>query len=572
MDIAIDYSSPFIFATIISALLAFFVLFRNYRLHLNALLGVLSVFSGVWFFLFYLSELGSKINTTVYIVTLSAVLSYFILLLLHREQTLKINIKRIMPEGYLFLPSWISMALSIEILLIGLMLFVFILASSKIISLPNFISPTAKSITLIFSLIFLAESVILAMVSAVRLLGRLRMEPSGTFEKIMVCLFGLFWLIFSLGCLILSVETRYGAFMLENNTIIPLLVTSLLAILLLQSLFIARRYFLSYKVLLTQFIVALIVIFNLASILNSGSVEEIILRAILILILGGLSHLLVRSVVSEIQKRQRVQDTTQEIYKANKTLHKLDRAKSDFITAASHQLRNPLSVIKGIGSMLLDGSYGKLSGTVKDALEKVYISNERLIGLIEDLLDISHLEDGRVDFNFEKKDLGVIAQKAVDGLTLQAQNKKLSLNFFPWKKSKLLAWVDEQKVTEAISNLIDNAIKYTRKGGVKVRVKKSGNNVRVIVTDTGIGLRKEEIKNLFQKFVRTGRGNKMSTVGTGLGLYVVRKMIEAHRGKLRAESTGEGRGSSFIIELPLNQKNPPDKKFIQRMVMEKKPA
>jgi len=471
-----------------------------------------------------------------------------------------------MPEGYLFFPSWLGLALGVEIFFVSLAFFVFIFASSEIFSFSDFIPLTARSITLIFSSIFLAESAIIALVSTVRLLKHLSAGDTKSFEKILARLFALSWLIFSFGGLALSAGTSYGVFPRE------ILAISLLAIIVFQSLFITRRYFLSYKVLLTQFIAALIVIFNLVSILNSGSIEEIILRAILILILSGLSHLLVRSVVSEIQKKQRIQDTAQEIYKANKALHRLDRAKSDFISAASHQLRNPLSVIKGIGSMLLDGSYGKLKKPVKDALEKVYISNERLIGLIEDLLDISHLEEGRVDFNFEKKDISAIAQKAVDGLTLQAQNKKLRLKFSPWKSAKLLAWVDEQKVTEAVSNLIDNAIKYTRKGGVKVKIKKSGNKVRVNVVDTGIGLRKEEIKNLFQKFVRAGRGNKMSAVGTGLGLYVVRKMIEAHKGKIWAKSAGEGRGSSFIIELPLDLKNPPDKKFIQKVVTEKKPA
>jgi signal transduction histidine kinase len=209
---------------------------------------------------------------------------------------------------------------------------------------------------------------------------------------------------------------------------------------------------------------------------------------------------------------------------------------------------------------------------VKDALEKVYISNERLIGLIESLLDISHLEEGRVEFNFVKTDLSLVAKKAADGLALQAQNKKLYLKFKPWKKSKLLVWADESKVTEAVSNLVDNALKYTRKGGVTVELKKTGTTARVIVRDTGIGLRKEEISNLFQKFVRAGRGNKLSIVGTGLGLYVVRKMIEAHKGKIYAQSAGEGRGSSFIIDLPLDLKTPPDEKFIKRTVMEKQPA
>jgi signal transduction histidine kinase len=130
-------------------------------------------------------------------------------------------------------------------------------------------------------------------------------------------------------------------------------------------------------------------------------------------------------------------------------------------------------------------------------------------------------------------------------------------------------FADEEKVTEAIMNLIDNAVKYTRKGGITVEVKKVGQAGRVYVRDTGIGLKASEISNLFQKFVRSGRGNKLSTVGTGLGLYVVKKMILAHMGKIWAESNGENKGSAFVVELPLNLKNPPSAEFVKKIVSEK---
>ena len=570
MDISIDYSSPAVFSGIITAFFAFFILFRNYRLHLNALFGVLAVLGSAWFFLLNFSKQFDNPDIAVYILVLPAILSYFLFLLLNREESLTTSIRRILPEKYLYFPAWASLILGVEIFLIGVALFTFILLISNILDLSLALSVAVKSVLFYLTLFFLAESSVLTLISAFRLFNGVKNRPDRTLDNAIAWIFGFSWLLFSLGCLIFSYSLLAPIAM--RGVLLTVLIITFLTILLVQALVITRRYFLSYKVLLTQFIASLIVIFNLISILNSGSVEEIVLRAILIIVLAFLSHLLVRSVTSEIQKRKQIQDTAQKIYDANKTLHKLDRAKSEFIGAASHQLRSPLSVIKGISSMLLDGSYGKISGSIKDALEKVYISNERLIGLIESLLNISHLDEGKVDFNFAKININDVAEKAVGGLALQAQNKKLYLKFSPWKKSKLFPWVDESKVTEAISNLVDNAIKYTRKGGVKIEVKKAGNNVRVNVIDTGIGLRKDEIKHLFQKFVRTGRGNKMSTVGTGLGLYVVRKMIEAHKGRIWAESAGEGRGSSFIIELPLNLKNPPNEKFIKSVVMEKNPA
>ena len=572
MDIAIDFSSPFVFSTVVSVFLAFFILFRNYRFHLNALFAVLSVFSGVWFSLFYYAQANADPDIKLYLVVLSTLIAYFLFLLLHRQEGLKTNLQKILPQGYLLFPSWAILMMGLEIFIIGLGFLVYIFSSSLLVSIPPEYADTARFIALGFSSLFLVESGYIVLASVARLVGDSNEPTRRALEMNLAWFFGLFWLLFTFAGLFLAVFTLADYSFSASHGLAVFSTVSLLGILLIQSVVITRRYYLNFKVIITQLIAALIIIFNLASILNSSSVEEIVLQLILIVILAGLSHLLVRSVISEITKRQRIQDTAQAIYSANKRLQKLDRAKSDFIAGASHQLRSPLSVIKGIASMLLDGSYGKLSSTVKDALEKVYISNERLIGLIESLLDISHLEEGKVEFNFVKIGLNEIAKKAVDGLALQAQNKKLYLKFLPWKKAKLIVWADESKVTEAISNLIDNALKYTRKGGVSVKVQKVNGVARVSVSDTGIGLKKDEIGNLFQKFVRAGRGNKMSTVGTGLGLYVVRKMVEAHKGKIRAESAGESRGSTFIIELPLDMKTPPDKKFIQRIVMEKQTA
>ncbi|MFH1182677.1 MAG: HAMP domain-containing sensor histidine kinase [Candidatus Moraniibacteriota bacterium] len=580
MDLAIDYSSPAIYSCIIIAFVTFFTLFRNYRFRLNTIFSALGFTGIVWSFLLYLLPQSRSSGLTVYFLVFGNLLLFFVFLLLHHLDELPTRKTRVIPVGSVFFPSWVNLVFGTLITFLGLGFFAYLVDKNGLFSFPENISALALNSVISFSLVFCASATLVTIISVFRLIKKLYDEKITSFEKTFSVIFGLLWSVYSLVFLAAVIKT-YSAQTLDPQSVIansdqlnflPFLITASLGIILVLAVIVNRRYFVSYKVAITQLIASLIVMFNLVSLLNASNVEEIVLRLILVIVLAGLSHLLVRSVVSEIQKRKKIQDTTQEIYAANKALTRLDKAKSDFIASASHQLRSPLSVVKGIASMLLDGSYGKITGSVKDALEKVYISNERLIGLIESLLDISHLEEGRVEFTFAKIDLNAIAQKAADGLALQAQNKKLYLKLKPCKKSKLLVWADESKVTEAISNLVDNALKYTRKGGVTVELKKIGSTARVTVRDTGIGLRKEEIGNLFQKFVRTGRGNKMSTVGTGLGLYVVRKMIEAHKGKIYAESPGESRGSSFIIELPLDLKNPPDEKFIKRVVMEKQPA
>jgi|GEM_PF-842024 len=575
MEIVVDYTSPYIFISTITVFLCFFLFSRNYRFHLNALLGVLGLLASIWFFLFYLLEGSAGIDTsgiTTYIVVLSAAICYFLLLLISREESPESRFGKIMPANFLFFSGLVKLVMGAEIVLIGMGLLTFALMDLTVFDFPDATVLAVQQAVFLVSFVFLVENTFCALVSALFLLKITGFGENRSVEKLLAQVFALLWLLFSFGCLVLPGVVYASNFQQVNWALATWLTLSLLGVILLQTIFVSWRYFLSYKVIIAQFVAALIIMFNLASILISSTAQEIALRATLIVFLIFLSLFLVKSVVSEVQKKKDIQETARKIYDANNKLQKLDRAKSDFIAGASHQLRSPLSVIKGIVSMLLDGSYGKTEGSIKDALEKVYISNERLIGLIESLLDISHLEAGRVEFSFVKTDLNEIAQKAVDGLALQARNKKLYLKFSPCKNAKFLVWADESKVTEAISNLIDNALKYTRKGGVSVQVQKVGSLVRVSVSDTGIGLKKEEIKNLFQKFVRAGRGNKLSPVGTGLGLYVVRKMIEAHKGRIWAESAGESRGSNFIIELPLNLKNPPDQKFIQRMVAEKQPA
>lgn len=577
MDLTLDYTSPAIFSCAVIAFVTFFILFRNWRFRLNAMFTALGFTGLAWSFLLYLLPQTTNPEVKVYFLVFGNLLLFFIFLLLHHLDEMPTRKTRVIPAGAVFFPNWVSLVFGLLIIFLGLGFFVHLLDSSGLLPLPEVASIGALTSFVSFSLVFCSASAIATVISVFRLIIKLRAEGITSFEKTFSLIFGLLWVIFSLVFLSsviniynsLNIDPQVVPAFLSQLGILTFLNTASLGIILVLAVIVIRRYFVSYKVAITQLIASLIVMFNLVSLLNASNVEEIVLRLILIIVLAGLSHLLVRSVVSEIQKKNKIQETAQEIYSANKALKRLDKAKSDFISSASHQLRSPLSVVKGIASMLIDGSYGKVTGEIKSALEKVYISNERLIGLIESLLNISHLEEGRVEFVFAKIDLNLIAKKAVDGLALQAQNKKLYLKFSPWKRTKLLVWADESKVTEAVSNLVDNALKYTRKGGVTVEIKKVSSSARVTVRDTGIGLKRDEKKNLFQKFVRAGRGNKMSVVGTGLGLYVVRKMIEAHKGKIWAESAGEGRGSSFIIELPLNLKTPPDEKFIKRMVMEK---
>ncbi|MDD5489609.1 MAG: ATP-binding protein [Candidatus Moranbacteria bacterium] len=270
---------------------------------------------------------------------------------------------------------------------------------------------------------------------------------------------------------------------------------------------------------------------------------------------------LVRSVKLEVQRKEELEKLSLQLAEANDKLHQLDKAKSEFISIASHQLRTPLTSIKGFGSLLLEGTYGPVPDTQRNALEKIYISNERLIQLVEDLLNISRMEAGRMEFDFQEGQIEDLVQEAVDTLELSAKAKKLYLH---WRKPSIALpklKIDITKIKEVISNMVDNAIKYTQKGGITVRAERGSffdhdsrqqkSVVRISVSDTGIGMDKEELESIFNKFERGKDVSHYHTDGTGLGMYVGKKMVEAHHGKIWAESPGKNKGSRFVLELPI---------------------
>lgn len=282
---------------------------------------------------------------------------------------------------------------------------------------------------------------------------------------------------------------------------------------------------------------------------------------------------LIKSVKAEIKRKEELQDMTEKLAIANDQLRKLDNAKSEFISIASHQLRTPLTAIKGYASLILEGTYGEVNQGIAEPINKIYASNERLVQLVEELLNISKIESGKMEFNFEKHRIEDIVKDLSDTFVILAKDKKLYFNTELPEEHTPEVEIDTSKIREVISNLIDNSIKYTRRGGVNVKVElvknatwkvkhqfksekpviMDGDAVKITVSDTGIGIPKDDLSYLFSKFSRGRDTKRLHANGTGLGLYVGKNIIEAHHGKIWAESEGAEKGSRFIIELPLEQ-------------------
>lgn len=318
---------------------------------------------------------------------------------------------------------------------------------------------------------------------------------------------------------------------------------------------IIRHGLLNMKIIATDILVFFLVISVLFEVLFAQNISEVIFRTFIFVLLLGVGILLIRSVRGEVEQREKLQTLSEELKIANAELKKLDEQKSDFISIASHQLRTPLSVIKGYISLILEGSYGDLPHKVVDPLKHVYTSNDRLVNLVNDLLDLSRIERGKLTYVMQQGSLITVAEDSVKELQEAAKQKNLTLKLEKPKTPVPNVFFDPKKIKEVFINIIDNALHYTLKGSIHVHVLYNPNKkiFRVSVQDTGIGLAPEEIGELFKKFSRADSARRLTSEGTGLGLYVAKLIIEDHKGKIWAESDGHNKGSKFIFELPVIQ-------------------
>ena len=249
---------------------------------------------------------------------------------------------------------------------------------------------------------------------------------------------------------------------------------------------------------------------------------------------------------------QRIDAATRELRTSNAQLQKLDEAKDEFISMASHQLRTPLTSIKGYISMLVDGDVGEVSKEQKHLLEEAFMSSERMVRLIGDFLNVSRLQTGKFVIDKHPVDLGKIVGDEVDSLATNAQARGLK---FTYKRPKNIPQLnlDESKIQQVIMNFCDNAIYYSKNNSkIKVELAVVGIDVQFTVKDNGIGVPVSERDQLFTKFFRATNARKQRPDGTGVGLFLAKKVIDAHGGKIIFESE-EGEGSTFGFRLPIKK-------------------
>jgi len=321
----------------------------------------------------------------------------------------------------------------------------------------------------------------------------------------------------------------------------------------MMGVFIVRSKTFNVSVIAPQALVVALLILVGSQFTFVSSTAGIILTTITLVLTAIAGLITVGSAKKEIKQREEIEKLAGRLKKANKRLKVLDQMKSEFVSIASHQLRSPLTSIRGYASMLLDGSYGKISPKATGAVERISESSKFMASSIEDYLNVSRIEAGNMKYELADFNLKNEAEHVADDKRQEAIKKGLVLTFKSDVDGHGVVNADIGKTRQILHNLVNNAIKYTPRGSIVVfahndRKKKK---MYVDIIDSGIGMKSDELEDIFGKFERAHNANQTNVTGTGLGLFVAQKMAQEMKGDVTAFSEGVGHGSTFRLEMPL---------------------
>jgi PAS domain S-box-containing protein len=263
---------------------------------------------------------------------------------------------------------------------------------------------------------------------------------------------------------------------------------------------------------------------------------------------------LISAAIRDITERKRAESIVLGALKRERelteSLRELDRIKSDFVATVSHELRTPLTNIIGTIEMLAEGDYGELNPQQQRTVEVLDRNSHRLLDLVRDLLDLNHIESGGLGLQRRPTDLGDLFERVHSQVVSLAANKRIDLRFEAAGELGSVV-VDSHQIERALLNLVTNAIKFTPEGGeVSVRAARTGDQLRFVVTDNGIGIPEHEQQHLFTRFFRSSVATENAIPGTGLGLVIVKHIVEGHGGTISVDSV-VGQGTTVTVCLPL---------------------
>ena len=280
--------------------------------------------------------------------------------------------------------------------------------------------------------------------------------------------------------------------------------------------------------------------------------EELLARIRALLRVKELQDELDKSNIALKKINKELNVKTKELEQSNRELKKLDQLKSDFISTVSHELRTPLTSIREVTSQVLDGILGETTKEQREFLPIALSEIDRLGRIIEDLLDISKIESGKVELKKEVIDIVPLVKEVISSSVSEAKNKGLEIREnFP--KEPIVVYADKDRIIQVFTNLVGNSIKFTEKGYIEISVVDKQTHVECSVSDTGKGISENDLPKVFSKFQQFGRTAGAGEKGTGLGLSIAKGIVELHDGKIWVESK-LNKGTKFTFTLPKNTK------------------
>jgi len=302
------------------------------------------------------------------------------------------------------------------------------------------------------------------------------------------------------------------------------------------------------RYLSAQILIYVLIILVASQLLFLQSSTDALLNGLTLALSVVIAVILLQNQGQQMASLVEIENLAQQLSEANVKLKELDQLKSQFLSFASHQLKSPLTAIKWQAQLLIDGTTGKLPEAAVETAVEIEESADHMVELVNEFLNLRKLQEGKMEYHFEPTDIAELISGIVNSLRQLAEHKKLELSFVN-RAERTLCAVDRQKFTQVIQNVVDNSIKYTDTGSVRVHIEHAeGQLLNICVTDTGHGIDPAVIDKLFEQFVRDKK-DASEIEGTGLGLYIAKQIMDAHGGRIWAESPGKGKGSTFIIQL-----------------------
>lgn len=388
--------------------------------------------------------------------------------------------------------------------------------------------------------------------------------------------------------LILTGVGSFGFLPAYEISIYPFSYISGIIFVVILSYAILRHHLFDIKLILVELAILLLNLFLFLNVFTSHERADLILNVSVSAFILAFSIILIRGIYKDIRDRERIEELAYKMEVSNEKLRMMEGQKTEFVSIASHQLRTPLTVIKGYASMVLEGTFGTINDSARDAMEKLYKSSERIVALVEDLLTVSRIEQGRMMLALETVNYKDFVQATLAEMEEEVSEAKIDMSFTAEEEKEFFVAIDEKKFKQAVRHILENAIEYTpASGSVRVVVEDDSltKKIRLTISDTGVGMTAEQIADIFERFnlkadvlAEQGEGinekkemgglgelgeqweqkqkeeevsSKMAENKTpGIGLYIAQEIIEAHHGTLRIESAGKDRGTTVVVELP----------------------